>query len=143
VNIEIKNAPIEAGFDPAETTAAEVVALVRAGGGAAQIIVSSFWPATLAAVRDAGPEVATGLLVHPSLDALQAVDQAVSIGCAALHPFHAQVDAELVDRVHGLGMGVLTWTVNDPVEVAAVAAAGVDGVISDRVTEARAALRRR
>src|SRR5665213_4330602 len=143
VNIEIKNAPIEPGFDPTETAAAEVVVLVRAGRGPVQIIVSSFWPATLTAVRAAGPEVATGLLVHPSLDAVEAAGLAQSIGCVALHPFHAQVDAGLVDRVHDMGMGVLTWTVNDPREVADVASAGVDGVTSDRITEARAALGRR
>jgi glycerophosphoryl diester phosphodiesterase len=143
VNIEIKNAPVEPGFDPAETVAAEVVALVSAGPGPAQVIVSSFWPPTLTAVRATGSEVATGLLVHPALDAVGAAGQAQSIGCVALHPFHAQVDAGLVSRVHDMGMGVLTWTVNGPQEVAAVAAAGVDGVISDRVTEARAALGRR
>ncbi len=142
VNIEIKNAPIEPGFDPTETVAAEVVALVRAGRGPAQVIVSSFWPATLTAVRTAGPEVATGLLVHPSLDAVEAAGKAKTMGCVALHPFHSQVDAGLVDRVHDMAMGVLTWTVNEPHEVAAVVGAGVDGVISDRVTEARAVLDR-
>jgi glycerophosphoryl diester phosphodiesterase len=143
VNVEIKNAPIEPGFDPDETVATEVVAMTRESGGPARVIVSSFWPATLIAVRAAGPEVATGLLVHPSLDALQAAGQAASIGCVALHPFHAQVDAPLVERVHAMGMGLLTWTVNEPDEVAAVGGAGVDGVISDRVIEARAALGRR
>ncbi len=119
VNVEVKNAPVEPGFDPAETVATEVVvdpggALAgRRGGRPAHVIVSSFWPATLAAVHRAGPEVATGLLVHPSLDAAEAAERALSIGCVALHPFHAQVTPALVDLVHGLGMGVAAWTVNE------------------------------
>jgi glycerophosphoryl diester phosphodiesterase len=38
---------------------------------------------------------------------------------------------------------VVAWTVNEPGEVAAMVAAGVDVVISDRVTDARQALGRR
>ena len=90
----------------------------------------------------ADPEVATGLLVHPSVEPRQMLDQAEAIGCVALHPFHAAVDAGLVEEIHRRGMAVLTWTVNEPAEVAAVAAAGVDGVISDRVGISLRALRR-
>ncbi|HXQ76054.1 MAG TPA: glycerophosphodiester phosphodiesterase [Acidimicrobiales bacterium] len=147
VNVEVKNAPVEPGFDPAETVATEVVSTLAAlsrtpGRGPAHVIVSSFWPATLAAVHRAGPEVATGLLVHPSLDAAEAAERALSIGCVALHPFHAQVTPALVALAHGLGLGVATWTVNERHDVAAVAAAGVDVVISDRVTDALEALGR-
>jgi glycerophosphoryl diester phosphodiesterase len=147
VNVEVKNAPVEAGFDPAETVAAEVVRTLAAfsatpGRGPGRVIVSSFWPATLAAVHGDDPRLATGLLVHPALDAAEAAERAVAIGCVALHPFHAQVTPALVDLVHGLGLGVATWTVNEAGEVAAVAAAGVDVVISDRVTDTLTALGR-
>jgi glycerophosphoryl diester phosphodiesterase len=147
VNVEIKNAPVEPGFDPHETVAAEVTAALAASGGGRgrspeHLIVSSFWPATLAAVRASGSEVATGLLVHPSLDAALAAEQAVALGCVALHPFHSRATAALVGLVHGLGMSVVVWTVNEPPEVVAVAAAGVDVVISDRVSDSLAALGR-
>jgi glycerophosphoryl diester phosphodiesterase len=137
VNVEVKSNPLEAGFDPAETAATEVVALL-AGTGArspARVIVSSFWPASLAAVRMADPTVATGLLVHPSLDPREMLAQAEGLGCAALHPFHTAVDVSLVDLVHQRGMGVVTWTVNGPADVAAVVRAGADAVISDSVAE--------
>lgn len=147
VNVEIKNAPVEPGFDPDETVAAEVAAALDASGGhrersPAHLIVSSFWPAPLAAVRESGCAVATGLLVHPALDAIQAAEQALALGCVALHPFHSRATAALVDLVHGLGMSVVVWTVNEPQDVAAVAAAGVDAVISDRVTDSLGALGR-
>jgi glycerophosphoryl diester phosphodiesterase len=140
VNIELKNAPVEPGFDPAEVAAAQVVSILAAsttapGRRPAHVVVSSFWPATLEAVHRDGPEVPTGLLVHPSLDVTQAAGQAQSIGCVALHPFHAQVTPALVDRVHDMGMSVATWTVNHDDDVVAVVGAGVDMVITDRVAD--------
>jgi glycerophosphoryl diester phosphodiesterase len=148
VNIELKNAPIETGFDPAEVAAAQVVSMLAASTTEpdrcpAHVIVSSFWSATLAAVHRSGPDVPTGLLVHPSLDVTQAAGQAQSIGCVALHPFHSQVTPALVDRVHDMGMSVATWTVNDKDDVVAVVAAGVDIMISDRVTDTLRTLGRR
>jgi glycerophosphoryl diester phosphodiesterase len=147
VNVELKNAPVEPGFDPSEKAAAQVVSALAAssrspGRAPAHVIVSSFWPATLEAVRQAGPQVPLGLLVHPLFDATEWAAQAASLGCVALHPFSDQVTPELVDLVHGLGMSVITWTVNEPGDLVAVAAAGVDGVISDRVAEARGVLGR-
>ena len=112
------------------------------GRGPDHLIVSSFWPATLAAVRERGPALPTGLLVHPSLDATRAAEQAAALGCVALHPFHSRATADLVDLVHGLDMGVVVWTVNEPQDVVAVAVAGVDAVISDRVGDSLAALGR-
>jgi glycerophosphoryl diester phosphodiesterase len=148
VNVEVKNAPVEAGFDPAEILATDVVRTLLSvsatpGRGPARVIVSSFWPATLVAVHADDPGVATGLLVHPSLDASEAAERAAAIGCVALHPFHAQVTPTLVDLVHGLGLGVGTWTVNEAADATAVAAAGVDVIISDRVTDTLTALGRR
>lgn len=147
VNVEIKNAPVEPGFDPTVTVATEVVAALAAstaapGRAPAHLNVSSFWPASLAAVRAAGPEVSTGLLVHPSLDSSRAAEQAAALGCVALHPFHSHATPALVDRVHGLAMSVVVWTVNDELDLAAVAAAGADVVISDRVADTLAALGR-
>jgi glycerophosphoryl diester phosphodiesterase len=162
VNVELKNTPVEPGFDPSEKAAAQVVSALSAsglsasglsasglsasgrspGGAPAHVIVSSFWPATLEAVRQAGPDIPLGLLVHPLFDVGEWADQAATLGCRALHPFADQVTPELVDLVHDLGMSVITWTVNDPGDLVTVAAAGVDGVISDRVTEAREALGR-
>jgi glycerophosphoryl diester phosphodiesterase len=145
VNVEVKNSPVEQGFDPAETVAREVAALLgspTSGPGATRVIVSSFWPASLCAVRDRDPALATGLLVHPSFDATAAAEQAAELGCVALHPFHTQATSALVRLVHERGMAVVVWTVNEPDDIAVTAAAGVDAVISDRVGGARAVLDR-
>jgi len=135
VNVEVKNLPTEAGFDPGERVAVDVAAVLGddRGEAPAGLVVSSFWPGTLAALRASGVPAALGLLVHPSLDALVAVETAADLGCRALHPHWSQVDRHLVDEAHGRGLAVVTWTVNGEAELAAVVGAGADVVITDAV----------
>jgi glycerophosphoryl diester phosphodiesterase len=53
-------------------------------------------------------------------------------------PEHAMVDGRLVDAVHGAGGRVIAWTVNDPRELARLAALDVDGLCTDDVSLAAA-----
>jgi glycerophosphoryl diester phosphodiesterase len=149
VNVEIKNFPVDPGYDPANRVSADVVAVLAeadagAGGPArpAHVIVSSFWPDALAAVSRAGGAVAIGLLVHPALDAVSAFETAVDLGCVAVNPHHSRVDAAFVGRAHALDLAVVTWTVNTPDELDGVVDAGVDVVITDSVADTLAHLGR-
>jgi len=151
VNVEIKNIPTDPGYDPADRVATDVATLLAEGAGPARrgpahIVVSSFWPDTLAAVRarqgDTPDATALALLVHPALDASAALDTAAALGCAALNPHHSQVSAELVGRAHDRGLAVATWTVNSPDDIDAVVGAGVDMVITDTVADTLAHLGR-
>ena len=54
-----------------------------------------------------------------------------ALGAQVIAPEHVLVDESLVGRAHDLGLGVLTWTVNDPVRMRALAGLGVDGLVSD------------
>ena len=151
VNVEIKNLPTDAAFDQGHRVSADVAGLLSAGAAGrsrwpARVVVSSFWPDTLAALRAATTDVgqddgpALGLLVHPSLEAGPALETAVALGCAALHPHYRQVDGALVAKAHDLGLAVVTWTVNEVHDLDAVLGAGVDAVITDRVEETLAHL---
>ncbi len=136
VNVEIKNSPGEPGSGEARPVAGAVADVLRrdaARSGAPLVVVSSFWPATLEAVRAAAAPVALGLLTHPALDAAGALGTAVELECAAVHLHHSQVDRAVVAEAHGLGMTVAAWTVNGDDEVLAVVDAGVDCVITDHV----------
>ncbi|MDF0532059.1 glycerophosphodiester phosphodiesterase family protein [Tsukamurella sp. 8F] len=68
------------------------------------------------------------------------VAAAKSIGAAVLSPDFALSDPALVRRAHAAGLKVLPWTVDDPGDIRAQVAAGVDGIITDYPTRARAVL---
>jgi glycerophosphoryl diester phosphodiesterase len=137
VDVEVKSSPLEPGHDPAEALAREVAGLVAsvAGhpGGPAAVLVSSFWPSTVAAVRAAEPGVPTGLLVHPALEVRAGLDQAAALGCTTLLPFRDQLDLALAEAAHILGIAVVVWTVNDRAGLVAAADAGADAVVTDEV----------
>ena len=105
-------------------------------------MVSSFWPDTLAALGPVPSSDALGLLVHPAFDPWSALQTASALPCAALHPHHSQVSTELVAHAHELGIAVVTWTVNELDHLDAVVESGVDGVITDDVTDTFAHLGR-
>ncbi len=140
VNIELKNLPAEPGFDPDERMAREVAELVVAADRVSTVVVSSFWPASLSAVRDVEPDIATGLLVAPWFDPAAAVPVALEHGCGALHPHVSSIDDALMAEVGRAGLSVAAWTVNDPEELAGLAALGVHTVITDDVTMALSVL---
>lgn len=148
VNVEIKNLPNEPGFDPAERVAREVAALVTGSGRESEVVVSSFWPGALEAVRDASADLVTALLLVPHRgndgppEPLRAVDAAIRLGCTAVHPHLDLVDDTLVGEAHQAGLSVAAWTVNARRDLSAMASVGVDTVITDDVSLALAVIDR-
>ena len=61
-------------------------------------------------------------------------------GCDIWSPDFPHLDAEALAESHELGLKVLPWTVNEPADIEAVLALGVDGVISDRPDRVRKAM---
>jgi len=142
VNIELKNLPVEPGFDPDERMARAVAELVATTGRATTVVVSSFWPGSLDAVRQDRPELSTGLLLASWFDPAVGVQHAVEHGCRALHPHVSLVSAALVADARRAGLSLAVWTVDDRSQVGAMAGLGVDTVITDDVPLALSALGR-
>jgi glycerophosphoryl diester phosphodiesterase len=135
VNIEVKNLPGDADFDPDDRAAHDVVALLAARGRRDSVIVSSFNLAAIDCVHALDPDTPTGFLVladFPQLDALAITRER---GHRALHPFRAALQGEagaaLVERAHDAGIALNVWTVNDEPEVAMMVGLGVDAIITD------------
>jgi glycerophosphoryl diester phosphodiesterase len=138
VNVEVKNLPNEPGFDPGDHLARAVADVVAAALDAGhEVMVSSFWPAALVAVRGTQADIATGLLYARPMAPEAAVAAAREHGCAALHPAAELVTDDLVLEAHGAGLAVCAWTVNDRNWLAAARVLEVDTVITDDVTLAR------
>lgn len=144
VNIEIKNSPPDADFDPEERLAVAVVERLQLRESADDVIVSSFHLPSIDRVRTLDPSIPTGYLTGFQVTPIDALEAAVTGGHRAVHPFFGLLAdrgaVTVVEEAHTLGIAVNTWTVNDPAEIVRLAAAGVDAIITDVPAEARAAL---
>jgi glycerophosphoryl diester phosphodiesterase len=143
VNIEIKNWPDDADFDPDRRLADAVVALVASRGDRARVLVSCFDLATADRVHALDPGIETAWLTARVDEPAVAADRCVRHGHVALHPWAPLVDAALVDACHAVGVRVNTWTVDDPGWMARLADMGIDGIVTNVPDVARSVLDRR
>jgi len=133
-DIEIKNVPGDADFDPDREDAVDAtLAALEAVGFDGPVIVSSFNPLSLAHCRRTAPEVPTGLLTDPSVDADAGLTFASEQGDAWVLPFAGAVLAApgFAERAHAAGIRVGTWVSDEPAEAVALMRAGVDAVATN------------
>jgi glycerophosphoryl diester phosphodiesterase len=144
VNVEVKNLPGDADYDPEERTAAGVVGLLTRRGGRDDVLVSSFNLESADRVRELDGSIPTGFLTLVGMDPVDGVDVAHAHGHRAIHPdvraLVGEAAATTVTRAHELGMTVNVWTVNGEDEMRRLAAAGVDAIITDVPDVARRVL---
>lgn len=95
----------------------------------AQSIVSSFEHRTIVELIENYPHFKTGLLYEGGL--ISPWLYAQKLGADHLHPQCAFVTPELVRESHLRGIGIHTWTVNEPWEIERVVSAGADMVITN------------
>ena len=139
VNVEIKNSPNDADFDPSAALVDPVVVDIRAGSVA--VIVSSFHPPTLDRVREIDPSIETAQLTFDLSDPERVIERVVDAGHVALHPFDATVTGDVVSLAHEAGLRINVWTVDDPARMVDLAEMGVDGIVTNVPDVAVAALR--
>jgi glycerophosphoryl diester phosphodiesterase len=123
--------------------AAAVVALIAAHGLRQRVIVSSFQFSNLRRVRALDPALPIGLLYVSAAFGARLVRWLThSLHAEAHHPSLHGLRPEHLAGYHRDGVRVNTWTVNDPEEMRRLAAAGVDGLITDDPALAVETLRR-
>jgi glycerophosphoryl diester phosphodiesterase len=146
VNVEIKCLPWEPDPDtPDRSVVRAVVDLLRADASVprADIIVSSFDLGAVDACRAVAPEIATGWLTSGQ-DVTTAAAVAADHGHAWLNPDLVAARRASPDEIagaHAMGVRVNVWTVDDPDDVTALVAAGVDAIITNVPDVALAVLR--
>lgn len=106
-----------------------LVGALRELEGAPRAVVLSFDPGRLAVVRRLEPTVMTGYLF--SWSPADPVKRALEVGARQLAPRGDLVTPELVGQARRADLQVVTWTVNEPAHMRALAAAGVDGIMTD------------
>jgi glycerophosphoryl diester phosphodiesterase len=142
LNVEVKNSPVDHDWDPDDGLLALVVEVLEAADRLEETIISSFNPATVSRARSLG--LRTGWLVAQGLPVRPVLEQAAAGKHYALHPHVSALAGEraaaVIDAAHEAGLAVVAWTVDDPDEQRRLAAAGVDGIITNRPDAALAAL---
>ncbi len=117
-----------------------VVEVARAWGG--PVLVSSFQLTLVQRCRELAPDLPAALLTEAVPDIDRLVELCVANGFAAVHPWDAVVDAELVARAHGAGVKVNVWTVDDPTRMKELDGWGADGIVTNVPDVARRTLGR-
>ena len=104
--------------------------LLAAGLGS-RVVVQSFEVSTVAALRDAAPELRRGLLLEAVPDDLD--DLADELDVLTVNPDGALLVAHptFVARRHAAGQEVAVWTLDEPWEWQTAERLGVDAVITD------------
>ena len=141
INVEIKNSPMDTDYDPDHQLAEVIARWIARHDIHDRIIVTSFNPRTVAAVRDADATIVTGQLVDIGFDIVRGAPDIAAAGHSWIAPWVADVVADveaLIDVVHKSGLRMVTWTADDPGDIATLAAAGIDAFISN---DPRATLR--
>lgn len=126
LNLEIKNIPTDADFDPTLEFAQRVLAVLdQSGLPKDQMLVQSFWPPNLDLAQVAGWR--TALL---TLNAMNEGGPAFAAGHGydVLSP-EWPLRSGFMETA--LGKPVVPWTLNDAAAIEAALAEGVDGIISD------------
>ncbi|MGB4116972.1 MAG: glycerophosphodiester phosphodiesterase [Polaromonas sp.] len=94
-------------------------------------LLTSFKPDALQAAHDAAPDLPRGLLLHELWTGW--LETGLMLGCQAVICNHKLWDTSSVTQAKSAGFKLLSYTVNDAVEVQRLLALGTDGIITDRV----------
>lgn len=157
VNIELKNpgstelrfaealdeSTLAAATDRWRAFVGQVVDIATEGGH--DLLFSSFYEGALAATRELAPSVPVASVFHNSVETGLELSRRYDV--EAIHPPWNMVtdaslptdgpvsgpfgDVDLVETAHAEGRAVNAWTVTTWQQAAALAAAGVDGIIAD------------
>ncbi len=127
-DIEIKPAT---GYEAETGRAAALLARELWRGAPVQPLLCSFQPASLAAAREAAPELPRGALTKTiPLDWEQWMQK---LGCVSLHCDYRMLLPQQARAVRDAGYWLLCWTVNDPEIVRVLFDWGADAIITDRL----------
>jgi len=129
VNIEIKPEAFES-LSPADAVERQVMALVRAKQMANDVLVSSFEWQILENMRALDPGIALGLLSDTPADE-SLLHWYRRIDGFSWHPDYRILTRKQVDTLHGMGAKVFPYAVNGKIDIDAMLAMGVDGLIID------------
>lgn len=106
-----------------------LIGALRESGEVARVVVISFDPAVLGALRKIEPTLMTGVLYDGQLADPQKA--AMDVGARQIVVRGDLVTPAMMVEAHKKDVQVVCWTVNHPAHIRSLMAAGVDGIMSD------------
>ena len=106
-----------------------LISALRSANEIARCVIISFDAAILASLRKIEPTLMTGLLYDGSVE--QPFEKALEIGARQLVVRGDLVSPNLLQQARKQDLQVVCWTVNSPAHMRMLAAAGVDGIMTD------------
>ena len=106
-----------------------LVGALRESGEIPRVVVISFDAAIVLNLRKIEPTLMTGLLYDGQIE--NPLDKAVEIGARQVAVRGDLVTPALISQAKKKDLQVVCWTVNHPAHMRMLAAAGVDGIMSD------------
>jgi len=133
INVEIKNWPFDPDYDSTHEMAGAIARWIALHDIHDRVLVTSFNPETMDAVRAADSAIATGQLISAGFEiAPPATDDIAAAGNRWLAASVADVlanPARAVAVTEEAGLRLLVWTVDDPGAIVELAGAGVDVLV--------------
>ena len=96
---------------------------------AEKILISSFDWEELKLFYEVNQKVPIAILTED--DHLDALPIAKELNAVAINPNYKSLNKENLTKIHKKGLKIYPWTVNQPEEISALLALGVDGIITD------------
>jgi len=96
-----------------------------------RVIVQSFDPSTLIAMKALDPAVPLAMLVYDEAQSVERMTELLGFTPDIWSPNYQLVTEVLVDKTDRLGMDLIPWTVNERAEMIRLLEMGVDGIITD------------
>ena len=133
VNVEIKNIrhASEPSYDESGDFARHVLDDLYRFEWATSALISCFDVATCELIRSVDSSVGVGWLLEWSVELPGAMGRAKDSGFTGVHPYFQRLDESGVARARELNLELNVWTVNDPGDIEAMRALGVDCIITD------------
>lgn len=106
-----------------------LISALRDSGEIQRAVIISFDPVILEGLRRIEPTLMTGLLFDGQIE--NPFARALEIGARQLAVKGNLVTPNLLAEAHKRDLQVVCWTINNPAHMRLLAAAGVDGIMSD------------
>jgi glycerophosphoryl diester phosphodiesterase len=143
VNVEIKNFPHEDAFDEDRGIVDETLQELRAYDQPTRILMSSFDPVSMQRVGNIGSDFLRGQLVLPSAPLESGIAVAREFEMDAINPYIAHIVddvARAMEAFKEANLDVVVWGVNSAEDVALMANAGANAIITDDPGMARSVI---